>query len=1137
MKRLKKKIFSKNKTQKLNNKKGMTYVELLCALSLLMLIVVMFSPMLLKSYDSLYKAGEKTYTIYGEKKELEKGLTFRGKHDDVADGIEVNFKTFSTVILIKAKQVVTSMPGLETLYSDFRGKIAVPTELSLPDNQDAQIIKMKFSDTSFTEDDIDSEKLFITDAEPTADKLSDGKIAYQFKSAFNPDKDFSEGADFVKYPNMDTENAANYDPNIHIMIKGVDITDSPIRVRIYYLSGGAVKYSESHYYITPADMMFVGDAGTADYFTSAGVSEDGEMLVAGRDFQTDSIASGMLNDVKWISETNDSTLVDGYYMMCGENSVVRRLWHFNPATLSVGSRSTDFSSLLSTGAHYVYGGDVAYPFKWAGDYTDTYSLSVNGADSVYEDAQHNYSLNGSYMSYGYNGYTVNAGSLNNGIWAPSEIAARNRRISYIMSGTEEEAKTVIGNLSRDGFLTKSYHRDGTYFWWEGILLKSEGYDHYTNTGNHDNSGSEYVYSPSLGVWVHRTGNDSFSPTSVEGYNKEGSWFDNDGENDNAYRYNPKDHDHTNVQAFNVRNSAPSGNGWGVNEEVNASNDKDITCLILKAYNNYDINHLTSNTYQGVSGNKKVNMTSCVALPGKGGESICFGTTQAYALINTTTPRDPELSMAGYIKAYKIEGVGSNTYAKTYAQDTSGFDEVAAALQDYAGNYDIDQDKARQLAHADSSSPSNGGILYSDTYFTMGYSSNLSAVYDKFIKDNSAHLEKPLESIYLASKNTTAIDDGYHNMWLTREFYNLTTSDTYNKSVVAAGYNVAGAVKAGYKKTMYAPFSPDNDKYRDEALLAYHTADGIINPPAPGTDNSIWHLNTKAGAKNKDYYGLDFRGKYDYTNTMMFWVQLPMATVSYTDLTRMTNDAVLSVYTEGVKTFAPILYYKEDNGSSVRFNSVSVTALNDNKVGVAAGTSNGKIFIVFPDYVDGVISSAPIIMGDGNGKYAQSSAYHQMYDMKDSFASVDAVKVCNVYVDGTTKFCLFFAGKSVANDKSIIGVATFNSQTGGIETYQEHALTGAGDANIKDICVSDGRLYAVGCKAGANNADINEGVIYSCDVKELVANTIKGDITSTSWITPVTSYAKEFSAKDGKLIAKTTGTLPILKAAAATHEED
>ena len=50
----------------------MTYVELLCALALLSLIVVMFTPMLLSSYDTIYRAGERVEQVYDSKEEIEK---------------------------------------------------------------------------------------------------------------------------------------------------------------------------------------------------------------------------------------------------------------------------------------------------------------------------------------------------------------------------------------------------------------------------------------------------------------------------------------------------------------------------------------------------------------------------------------------------------------------------------------------------------------------------------------------------------------------------------------------------------------------------------------------------------------------------------------------------------------------------------------------------------------------------------------------------------------------------------------------------------------------------------------------------------------------------------------------------------
>ena len=1146
MKGLIRKILSESKTQKLNNKKGMTYVELLCALSLLVLIVVMFSPMLLSSYESLYTAGEKTHTVYGGKKEIEKGLTFRGQHDDLAEGMEVNFKTFSTVVLIKAKQVVTSMEGLETLYSDEKGKVTMPAELTMADNQDSQILKIKFTNSSFTQADFDNGKIFITNGIPSASQLNGGKMAYQFKSAFNDSKDLSKDAEFVKMPNMDTEDEENYDPTLHVLIKGIDITDSPIKVSLYYLSGNQVKCSETHYYISPADLMFVGDTGTADYFTSAGVDESGNMLVAARTFQDSSmrVTSG-LNDVKWISESNDSSIADGYYMMCGENSVVRRLWHFTPGVVNIGTRRNDFTSLLGMQEHYVFGGDVAYPYEWAGDYTDTYSMSVNTTDSVYEDAPHNYSLNGSNLSYGYNGYTVNASSLSGGVWAPSEIAARNLRISYVMTGNDKDAARSFGAtedevnngtytkyLYQDGYITRYSKRDGSIF---------NKYEHFTNgyAGDH-NTNQEHLYCSDDGYWYRRKGSGDFVKNSnYKGYN---TWFDNEGgDNDNSRRV-PIEY------SFQGRKWVPNGTNWGENEEADTPNATDIACLVLKSYNNYDRTHLANNAYQNASTSKKVSLTSCAVLPGKGGESLCLGTTQAYALINETTAKDPEFLRPGYMNSYKIESVGNTTYAKKYSHldSDSEFNQVRAALKDYE-NMDVDNDKTRQLAN-DGKAASDGAFeTYADTYFTMGYSSQLSAVYDKFINDNSSHQEKPLESIYLLSKNTNAADDGYHNMWLTREFYNLTVSDTYNKSVVAAGYNVAGAAKTGYIKRVLAPYKPDVKEARIAPMYNLGTDDGKLEIPDPAVNPAgMWSKSSGDDAKNGNFWALTFRDLYGYSQDNGkcvddFWVQLPASTIGYTEFDRITNDAVLSVYTEGVKTFAPILYYKEPDGSSVRFNSVSVSALNDKRVGIAAGTSNGKIFILYPDYVNGVISSSPIVMGiDDNGQYNTVGVNYQVYDMNNpdnnpSMNSIDAVKVFSTTVDGTPKFCLIMAGNSVSDSHPTIGVATFDTQTGALDKYTEFGPTAKGDANIKDICVANGVVYAVGSKV-SSGVETKNGVIYSCSLDELLHCTQENNATGVNW-GAVDTCATEVKASNGEIVAKSTSTLPALKAVASNVEID
>ena len=54
----------------IRSNKGMTYVELLVALSILAIIVVVFTPMLMLSYTRLYDAGEINVNTYEVKSSL-----------------------------------------------------------------------------------------------------------------------------------------------------------------------------------------------------------------------------------------------------------------------------------------------------------------------------------------------------------------------------------------------------------------------------------------------------------------------------------------------------------------------------------------------------------------------------------------------------------------------------------------------------------------------------------------------------------------------------------------------------------------------------------------------------------------------------------------------------------------------------------------------------------------------------------------------------------------------------------------------------------------------------------------------------------------------------------------------------------
>ena len=130
----------------------------------------------------------------------------------------------------------------------------------------------------------------------------------------------------------------------------------------------------------------------------------------------------------------------------------------------------------------------------------------------------------------------------------------------------------------------------------------------------------------------------------------------------------------------------------------------------------------------------------------------------------------------------------------------------------------------------------------------------------------------------------------------------------------------------------------------------------------------------------------------------------------------------------------------------------------------------------------------------------------------------------------------FMGEDMANSvgqeaTNILGT----TQSGALEEYTEHLPAGMGDANIKDICVTNGIVYAVGCKV-SSGTETKNGVIYSCNLEELLSNSAKNDGTSTEW-GAVDTCATKVKASNGEIVAESSVALPALKAVAATAEID
>ena len=320
------------------NKLGMTYIELICALALLSLIVVMFTPMLLSSYEQLYNAGEKTAEIYESKAEIEKGLASR----DSVVGTEfnmtlaVNADLLFQNINVKGRKIVSLMEDkLETVFGYLRPSLALISSSHVNDDSTSHDILIQTKGLEFTnvkygdfskeyvmevknpgEKPLEPKTIFIEVLLPDKSSNSGGgnnnsgnADSTEERAVYNGDKeDYYCSVEVLKNETISDSNDSNTsngglgtsgslgtnssnsasvsnlkdDGKLSLRISNpkMDFTFSPLKINVYYVNtrGKTRKISE-YIYIDPPTIMMAGETTESDYYTSAGVKEilvDGE---------------------------------------------------------------------------------------------------------------------------------------------------------------------------------------------------------------------------------------------------------------------------------------------------------------------------------------------------------------------------------------------------------------------------------------------------------------------------------------------------------------------------------------------------------------------------------------------------------------------------------------------------------------------------------------------------------------------------------------------------------------------------------------------------------------------------------------------------------------------------------------------
>ena len=477
------------------NKFGMTYIELICALGLLSMIVVLFTPMLLNSYNTLYSAGERNEITYDAKTELEEALASRTETEYRL--LAVKFNDMAETFKIQLRDVTSTMQEkLQTLFFGGTGSIRILSGKNIPDDTDAKKFVMQTNGIiidTIKKNKVDaSGKINTSEASVSAD----GK----YTVVLNVYKPLNLGGgtiDFTyKTVSVDTDNDGEADDSstkqtYQISFSGTDLTTGYARIEMAFIDeNGETNTTEAFVYIEPPTIMLAG--GTSDgisYYTSAGVS-NGKLEIEGRKMTGSDYPSGTtFNTVEYID--TDPNFAP-YYVITGNNGVIQRLFRID------GKNTQPYISITGEtpgGIHTIVDGrfkKTVAPIVWGGDRSDKFGFSSFGdANAYYNGPWYSGDSDKATIKSDYNKYTIDTSISNysqaryamylNGMGLTAGEAMRNGRVvGYTLCEKGTPLRLVAERDNDDGTNNKQMNAYG------GFITTWENYgynDSDTNTAN------------------------------------------------------------------------------------------------------------------------------------------------------------------------------------------------------------------------------------------------------------------------------------------------------------------------------------------------------------------------------------------------------------------------------------------------------------------------------------------------------------------------------------------------------------------------------------------------------------------------------------------------------------------------------
>lgn len=327
---------NKVKNTALKSRKGMTLTEVLVAMTLLVLIIFVFTPTFLSYFKNIRTAGELTKQTYERASLMERLVANKGGGNDI--GYET---AVSEVPLSLSAQGYGTVDFSTSTYGKVRGRL-VSENLDRGDSY-ATFYTQSASNTmvcfpaSLTDDFLTKDIVVV----PKGFKFAEASFSKSATSGFHFEvyNTNAAGAQVkvdTKYYDISARDDGNSAKVAVFNFKGannvISFENSPLHIK--YCDDNGELY-EVIVEINAPQIIMVGEKcsdGNYYYYVTKGVDpETGHMEVLAKKMTGDAALKSAMNDVEWVAEGRGDDGKGGvnkygYFVMGGDAGQVRRFW-------------------------------------------------------------------------------------------------------------------------------------------------------------------------------------------------------------------------------------------------------------------------------------------------------------------------------------------------------------------------------------------------------------------------------------------------------------------------------------------------------------------------------------------------------------------------------------------------------------------------------------------------------------------------------------------------------------------------------------------------------------------------------------------------------------------------------------------